>query len=136
MIAVNSALYWRSPRRLLALGLLTGGGVVLGWSLVPHHARTFAYAYAAVGPTCIGVLCVGALQRRAKHARWVVPLLLSGVMLNLALRPHDTAFSAVALAAGGLAIVASVFCHQRAAIAATLLCCVAISVTLLTGLAR
>jgi hypothetical protein len=136
MIAVNSALYWRSPRRLLALALLTAGGVVLGWSLVPHHARTFAYAYAAVEPTCIGVLCVLALQRCAKHARWLVPLLLAGVMLTLAVRPHDTAFTAIGLTAGGLSIVASAFRHKHAAIAATLLCSVAIAAALLSGLAR
>jgi len=133
---MNSTLSWRSSRGFVALGLLAAAGVALGWSLVPHPARAYVYAYALVEPICIGALCVGGLYRHAKHATWLVPLLLVGVVLNVLLRPHDGTFTAVGVAAGAVAMVASARRHTRTAIAATVLCCGAIAAALLSALAR
>jgi len=108
----------------------------VGWFIVPAHARTFAYVHALVGPICIATLCVSALYRHVKHSRWLVPLLLIGVMLNVVSCPHDLVLTTIGLAAGALATFASLFNHHRAAIAATLLCCSAITATLLVGLLR
>lgn len=111
-------------------------GVASGWFVVPHHLRPLAYFQALVQPVCVATLCVASLHRHLKHSRWLVPLLVIGVMLNVVGAPHDTWLTTVALTAGGLAIVTTLFGQNRSAIVAVLLCCIAIAATLLVGLAR
>lgn len=133
MNTAESSLPLRSLYRLAGLLSLAAVGIAVGWLIVPHHPRTFSYVHALVHPVGTAALCVSALHRRVRHSRWVVPLLLLGVMLDVAVAPHDFELAALGLAAGTGAIAASLIGSVRSAILASLLCCGAIAAALLVG---
>jgi hypothetical protein len=136
MTSSSRAFLLRSRRGVLVLGFLAAGGIAVGWFIVPTHARTFAFVHALLDPVCIAIVCVSSLYHQVKHSRWLVPLLVVAVMLNVVSRPHDIVLTTIGFAAGGLAILATVANRKLAAIVATLLCGSAIAATLLTGLLR
>ena len=117
---------------VLALTATAGGG--LGWLIRSSGGHTFDQVYAVLDPACVGAVSIGLLQRRVRHSRWLVPLLLVFAMLNVAVRPHTPVLSAIGLGAGAVAILCALCGRNRAAIVATLLACSSIAVTLFAGL--
>src|SRR4051812_325521 len=114
----------RSPPQSVLLPLIVlAFGIAAGYFFSPSHSHTWAFVYAVVGPACSAGLCIGLLRWRPIHARWLVPLLLMGVMLTVTTPPHALRVTAVGIAAGAFAIFASVRRYEHAAIASTLLCC-------------
>jgi hypothetical protein len=130
---MSSATHPRA-RRAWILALVAAVGLAAGWFLVRHHGRSFEYVYAVLDPACMAAMAIGLLHRQAKQSRWLVPLLLLGAMVDVAIHPHAPLLTAVGLATGVVAIFGSLCGHNRSAIVATLLCCTSISASLLVGL--
>jgi hypothetical protein len=134
---MNPATSTMLPRKrpmLIAFALVAAAGLAAGSFIRPTQGPAFEYAYALIEPACLGTMCVGLLRRRPDHARWLVPLLLIGVMLNVANRPSTPALTAIGFAAGMLAIIGALRGHRRSATAATLVCCASLASSLLAGL--
>jgi hypothetical protein len=133
MNAAGNSLPLRSRRALPALALLATAGIGVGWFVVPHHSRGFGYVHALLHPLAVGTLCVLSLSRPVKQTRWIVPLLLLGVLLDIAVAPHEPRLTTVSVVAGALALLAMLFGRNRLAIVGTVLCCSAIAATLSCG---
>jgi hypothetical protein len=134
MSAANAGL--RPSARWLWAGFvsLAVAGVAVGWLFIHSHLHTFDLVYALVLPFCIAALCTHVLLGRIRHASWLVPLQLVGLMLTVASHPQVLVLSALGVGAGSLAIAASVRGHGYAAVAGTLLCGGCISASLLVPL--
>ena len=126
----------RPSARWLGAGFaaLALAGVAAGWLCIANHVRTFDLVYALALPACIAALCTYVLLGPIRHASWLVPLQLVGLMLTVACHPQVVVLSALGVAAGSLAIAASVRGHGYAAVAGTLLCGGCISASLLVPL--
>jgi hypothetical protein len=134
MNAATSTMLPRTRPMLIAFALVAAAGLAAGSFIRPNQGRAFDYAYALLEPACLGTMCIGLLHRRPDHSRWLVPLLLIGVMLNVANRPSMPALNAIGFAVGMLAIIGAVCGHRRSATAATLVCCASLAGSLIAGL--
>jgi hypothetical protein len=134
MKAATSTMLPPTRPMLIAFALVAAAGLAAGAFIRPDQGRAFEYAYALIEPACLGAMCIFLLHRRPDHSGWLVPLLLIGVMLNVANRPSLPVLTAIGCAAGVLAIIGAVRGHRRSATAATLVCCASLTSSLLAGL--
>ena len=93
--------------------------------------RAFDFAYAALEPTCIAILCTIAVHTKARHAGWVVSLLLISVMLNVVTRPNKLILSLVAITLGVVAMLGSFYKRERVTMLGSISCCALIATSLL-----
>lgn len=121
MTSTNATLHRRTP--VVVLAILAAGGLVIGWSLAPTHAHTFAKASRLLEPLSVGTLCFELIRRRVTPWRWLVPLLLGMAMLTETLRFTLSPASGFGLAASVLALLCCVVGRRRPALATTTLCC-------------
>ena len=118
----------------LAAALTTAGGITVGWLVSSVQTPTFDYVYALLSPACFAVICIRALLGSSDRARWLVPFSLLVVVLNVVNHPHTPGLSAVAVAAGAVAVATTLYRRKPIAIATTLVCCAGISASLLAAL--
>lgn len=118
----------------LAAALTTAGGLAAGWLVPWVQMRMFDYVYAVLSPGCFAAICIKVLVGGSDHARWLVPLALLLVVLNVVNHPHTAGLSAIAVAAGAVAVAATICRHKPIAIATTIVCCAGISASLLAAL--
>jgi hypothetical protein len=97
-------------------------------------ATTFDYVRALLVPAGLGTLYVIALVSHPGRARWLVPLMLASVVLDVVRRPHVLGLSVLGIMAAVVATVACLKDSKHLAVAGTLICSASISVSLLIGL--
>jgi hypothetical protein len=71
----------------VAVGLTAAFGISAGWRLAAAPTPTLDYARAVLSPAGLATLCVIALVRSPRRARWLVPLILCGVLLDVVNHP-------------------------------------------------
>jgi hypothetical protein len=109
-------------------------GFAAGWFVPRVPAATFGHVYAVLSPAGLAGICITALLGSSERARWLVPLVLVAVVLNVVNHPHVSSLTAVAVAAGAVASATTLCRRNRIAIVGTLVCCASMSASLLIGL--
>lgn len=87
MSAIPTRSHPQARWRRSAFALTIAFGIVAGWVLLPAQTRTFDEIYAVLSPLGLAALCVAVLLQRAKHAWWVVCLLLVLLVASVLARP-------------------------------------------------
>ncbi len=128
----------RPPARSLLVPLAVVAvvaGIAIGWFMRPSYdGIMFRYVYAVLHPAFFAAFSIAALRRDAKVARWLVALMLAALLLDIAQGSHAPVLSAVAVASGALALVATLLRKRRLAIVTTALCGASFAATLVAGL--
>lgn len=118
----------------VAVCLAVPVGIFWGWRLASAATPTFDYVRALASPAGLTALCVVALLKSARRARWLVPLLLTFVLLDVVNHPHVPALTVLGLVAAVMAAFASLVGRKRLAIAGILICGPSMSASLVMGL--
>jgi hypothetical protein len=135
MNAVHESTLRSARRGPFLLTAVVVAGFAVGWFFAPSGSTAPSYAYSLVPPVCFGAFCVLAVRSGAPGARWAPLLLLARFLLDIAGSPHIWVVSALGLAAGTVAAMASLSGRQRWALASTIACSVLLVATLVGGVA-
>lgn len=125
----------RSGWIVVLLLLAAVAGIAAGWLLPAERERTFAYLRALLVPGLIALVCSQALAGTTKRHRWLLPLLLGLAIVDIVTHPHVPPLSALSITAAVIATLASLRDRKATAMAAAVVACLAISASLLLGLA-
>lgn len=108
-------------------------GIAVGWLVAPSGASALGYVQSVAAPTCFGAMCVYAVRRGGRPARWL-PLLFAGVfLLDISTSPHVPVLSALGLAAAAFAAVTAQRGHERTTIVGMIVSCLLLAATLIAG---
>lgn len=117
--------------------VVAAAGIAFGWWMQLSRARSFAYVYAVLSPALLAALCAQILlSHTSQRHRWRVPALLGLAIAAIATHPHVPALSALSITAAAVAVWAGFQGRKAAAVAGTVIACVALSASLLLGLAH
>lgn len=108
-------------------------GIAAGF-IRPPHTLAFDYISALVSSAGCGALCLAGIRRGGRTARWMSAFLVAAFLLDIARRPHVTVLSALGLATGVVAFVATLRSEQRLAIVSAVLCSALLAATRVGGL--
>jgi len=118
---------------IAVVGVAGTAGIAAGWQVAPSGANALGYLHAGAGPVCFSALCVYAVRRGGRAARWL-PLLLLGVfLLDIARSPHVPILSALGLTAAVIVGIATLRGHRPTTIVGTVACCSLLAATLIGG---
>jgi hypothetical protein len=123
-----------TPKVVLMLAIVVFSSIAVGWFMSPGQAHAFDYVYALLHPAGFAAMAIMALRRNAKSAPWLVVLLLVVCLLDVAQGPHTPGLSAFSIAAGAIAVGATILRRNRLAQVGVVLCAASLAASLVSRL--